>query len=167
MVEAGEEPGIVAPRLSHGDELFSLVIDRKIVSFGWVTHRDRSIGPVRLPEGSGRVFLYNFHTLRSYRGRRLYPALLETMRHVLGNEGSREFIIDVAVRNRSSVAGITRAGFTPIAHISFLTLLGRWQWSLRRPWIAPRRTPSRALHLDRPGSPGDEAAASARRDHVA
>lgn len=68
MRSAGEADGLVSPRLEHGDELFGWQREGRVASFGWVTYRDRWVGPARLVEAPGRVFLYNFYTLPEVRG---------------------------------------------------------------------------------------------------
>ncbi len=132
MKAAGEPNGLVAPRLAHGDEFFGWMIGGRVVSFGWVTYRDRTIGSFKLAEASGRVFLYNFHTLGCYRGQSLYPALLLAMRYVLGLEKVTEFVIDVNVRNTASARGIEKGGFVQAAQVAFLTLFSRWRCLGRR-----------------------------------
>lgn len=127
MRAAGEPNGLVAARLAHGDEFFGWRMGDQIVSFGWVTYRDRILGPIRLTKASGRAFLYNFHTLEGYRGQRLYQVLLLTMRHVLGLEKVTEFVIDVDVRNTASVRGIEKGGFVLAAQVAFLTFFARWR----------------------------------------
>jgi ribosomal protein S18 acetylase RimI-like enzyme len=129
---AGEPNGLVAPRLAHGDEFFGWLSNGRVVSFGWVTYQDRTVGPFRLAEVPGRAFLYNFHTLEGYRGRRLYPALLLAMRHVLGREKVTQFVIDVDARNTASARGIAIGGFVPVAWVAFLTLFARWRCLGRR-----------------------------------
>src|SRR3984957_9149463 len=61
MRAADEDPALVAARLAGGDELFGWLADNQVVSFGWVTYHDRSVGPTRLHDAPGRAFLYNFH----------------------------------------------------------------------------------------------------------
>jgi len=127
MRAAGEPDGLVAARLALGDEFFGWRMGAQIVSFGWVTYRDRMLGPIRLVKASGRAFLYNFHTLEGYRSQRLYQVLLLTMRHVLGLEKVTEFVIDVDVRNTASVRGIEKGGFVLVAQVAFLTFFSRWR----------------------------------------
>jgi len=127
MRAAGEPRGLVAPRFAHGDEFFGWLVGGRVVSFGWVTYQDRAIGPIQLAEASGRAFLYNFHTLEGYRGQRLYPILLLAMRHVLSRAKVTEFVIDVDVRNTASARGIAKAGFVPVAQVTFLTVFARWR----------------------------------------
>lgn len=127
MREAGEPSGLVTPRLAHGDEFFGWLSGNRIVSFGWVCHSDRSVGPAHLTETAGRAFLFNFHTAVAHRGRGLYPSLLIAMQNVLASEGLTELIIDVNVLNTVSARAIARAGFAPVGHITYTTILGRWQ----------------------------------------
>jgi hypothetical protein len=127
MRAAGEPNGLVAARLALGDEFFGWRMEGRIVSFGWVTYRDRMLGPIQLVKASRRAFLYNFHTLAEYRGQRLYQVLLLTMRHVLGLEKVTEFVIDVDVRNTASVRGIEKGGFVLVAQVAFLTFFARWR----------------------------------------
>lgn len=132
MRAAGEPDGLVAPRLAHGDELFGWAEGARIVCFGWVMTRDRAVGPFRLTSAPGRIFLYNFHTLPEHRGRGLGAALHGAIRRVLGNETASEFVSDVNVRNTASRRCLEKSGFVPVARVSFLTLLGRWRYPLRR-----------------------------------
>jgi len=132
MRAAGEPNGLVAPRLARGDEFFGWLLDGRVVTFGWVTCQDRTVGTFQLAEVAGRAFLYNFHTLEAYRGRGLYPALLLAMRHVLGRERVTEFVIDVNARNTASARGIEKSGFVLAAYVSFLTLFSRWRCLGRR-----------------------------------
>lgn len=126
MQAVGEPCGLVAPRLRHGDEFFGWLTGGEVVSFGWVTYRDRKVGPVQLAEMPGRAFLYNFHTLEAQRGRGLYPALLGAMRSILGRESVSELIIDVNTRNTASMRGIEKAGFLSVAQIGYLTIFNGW-----------------------------------------
>ncbi len=131
MWAAGEDPGLVVPRLVHGDVFFGWLAGDQIVSFGWVMYYDRSIGPVPLREAPGRVFLYNFQTLKKYRCRGFCSALLLNIRQMLGREGVTKFIIDTQVGNTPSVKALAKTGFSPVARFSFLTVFNRWQRLLK------------------------------------
>lgn len=132
MREAGEPDGLVAPRLAHGDEFFGWADGGRIVCFGWVMTRDRTVGPFRLTSAPGRMFLYNFHTLPGHRGQGLCSALHHEVRRVLSAETAREFVVDVNVRNTASRRCLEKSGFVPVARVSLLTLFGRWHFPLRR-----------------------------------
>jgi RimJ/RimL family protein N-acetyltransferase len=126
MQAVGEASGLVAARLAHGDELLGWQEGDDIVSFGWLRHRERMVGSVRLVDAPGRCFLYNFHTRADRRGRRLYPALLLALRSLLGREGVRELFAEVNVHNAASARGAERAGFVPVGELAWLTLADRW-----------------------------------------
>ncbi len=133
MVGAGEPSGLVAPRLTHGDEFFAWQVDGKLVSFGWVMHHERCVGPVRLPDAAGRAFLFNFCTLPSHRGRGLYAALLIAVRQVLAHEAVTELIGEVNVLNTASAKGIANVGFEPVGRIAYLTIFKHWCYVQARP----------------------------------
>lgn len=126
MQAVGESAGLVRPRLARGDEFVGWQQNDDILCFGWICYRERLVGPVRLIDAPGRVFLYNFQTRADCRGRRLYPALLGALRTLLGREGMREIFGEVNVRNVASARGVDRAGFGPVGEIAYVTLAGRW-----------------------------------------
>lgn len=128
MCYAREPSGLVAKRLAHGDEFFGWMVGDRIVSFGWATSRDRAIHGMPLKEMPGRMFLYNFYTDATARGRGFYPNLLSVIRQQLGREGVREFIMDVESRNTASLRGVARAGFAAVAHAQFLVIFNHWYW---------------------------------------
>jgi predicted dehydrogenase/nucleoside-diphosphate-sugar epimerase len=132
MRTAGEPPGLVHERLGRGHELIGWKAEGRIVSFSWFTCRDRSVGPVRLADVPGRVFLYNAFTAPEHRGRGLFAAILLAARHALAHEGAREFIGDVNVGNLASARSLEKAGFVPIGRLVFVTLLDRWRWAIER-----------------------------------
>lgn len=129
-MRAADEPDLVRDRLSHGETFFGWRDSGAIVSFGWATPHHRVIGLRRCRECPGRVFLYNFATLPDWRGRGLYPALLQHIRYALGQAGATELILDVRTVNLSSLRGIVKAGFLPIARAGYRTLLQRWHVDL-------------------------------------
>lgn len=132
MLAAREDIGLVASRLAHGDEFLGWLDGGAVVAFGWAAYRSRWVGPVPLRDAPGRVFLYNFHTLEGHRGRGLYPALLLASRQLVARGQASEFLADVNLRNKSSIRGLARGGFTPIAHIFVLEVQSRRQWVWKR-----------------------------------
>lgn len=139
MRAVGESVDLVAPRFAHGDDFFGWQAGNEIASFGWVMYRDRRFGPIRVAEAPGRAFTFNFHTLNAYRGRGLYQDLLYAIRVSIGRDGMKEIVGDVDVRNGTSLRAIQRAGFAPLTHVSYLTLLDRWELPLGRPLLDPDR----------------------------
>lgn len=91
-----------------------------------------------MAEAPGRAFTFNFHTLNAYRGRGLYQDLLYAIRVSIGRDGMKEIVGDVDVRNGTSLRAIQRAGFAPLTHVSYLTLLDRWGAAAGSPAAGPR-----------------------------
>jgi hypothetical protein len=119
--------GDVPQRFADGDELFGCQSsDGSLVSFIWVRFRRRAIGPVRLQDRPGRVFLYNAHTLPAFRGQGIYPVVLNRVRAILTAERATEFIADVNLRNVGSTRGMEKAGFRRFGSITVLKLFQRW-----------------------------------------
>jgi hypothetical protein len=52
----------------------------------------------------------------------LYSSLLLRIRHLLGMHGINDFIIDADEGNLRSLRGMHKAGFRPLATVSFITL---------------------------------------------
>jgi GNAT superfamily N-acetyltransferase len=129
-MHAAEEPDVVRERLRSGETFFGWRSGEAVVSFGWATLGQRAIGLRPCREGPGRGFLYNFATLSDWRGRGLYPALLQQIRYTLGQDGITELLVDVKTVNLTSLRGIVKAGFLPIAGAAYRTILQRWQVDL-------------------------------------
>jgi len=85
-----------------------------------------------LCDSPGRAFIYNCHTLPAFRASGLYTALLGHLRSTLSAEGITDFIIDANSRNIASSKGIARAGFRPIASVTSVRLLTRWDCIVSR-----------------------------------
>jgi hypothetical protein len=131
VADDGEEH--VRERFALGHELFGWQGNgESIACFGWVCFRQRTVGLERLRDSPGRAFIYNCHTLPAFRGRGLYTALLRYIRSTLAGERFNHFIIDVNRRNLVSRRGIERAGFQPVASLTSLRVLGRWNCLVNR-----------------------------------
>lgn len=132
MQVAGEPAGLTMGRFAHGDEFFGWMLNQCIISFGWVTYRQRRICSLQMRDLPGRVFLYNFHTAQACREGGLYRSLLLVLRQQLGDDGAREFVIDVNSRNTASLHGVTKAGFAEVARVRFLVLFNHGCLTLQR-----------------------------------
>lgn len=120
---AGLDMGEVQKRLAAGHRPYVAWLDSEPVAYGWVATDTAQIGEleltITLPQGN--CYLWDFATLPNWRGRGLYPRLLQA---ILMGEAARfdRFWIIAASENRASSAGIAKAGFTNVAHLSF-----QWQ----------------------------------------
>jgi GNAT superfamily N-acetyltransferase len=90
----------------------------RVVAFGWSASASGSFGPqgttFRLPPG-GR-YLWGFATVPRWRGRGIYPHLLQAILRREGGDGRRFWILH-RVANGASARGIEKAGFRPAGRI--------------------------------------------------
>ena len=107
-------------RFDAGHRAYVALLDGTVASWGWVATRAAEIGEVgasfAIPRGER--YLWNFVTLPSHRGLGIYPRLVDAIVRAEGAEASR-FWIAAAPENHASSAGIRKAGFTPLAELSF------------------------------------------------
>ena len=113
------EEEIVA-RFEAGNRAYVALKGGAPVAWGWVATRVAAIGEVgaaiNIPPNER--YLWNFVTLKAYRGMGIYPRLLQAI--VTTESASAEkFWIAYAPENHASGAGIAKAGFAPVAELSF------------------------------------------------
>jgi GNAT superfamily N-acetyltransferase len=95
-------------------------LDDVPVAWGWVATRSATIGELelRLTLDVRERYLWNFSTLPAFRGRGIYPVLLERIVQAESAE-AEGFWIAWAPENHASGAGIRKAGFRHVAELSF------------------------------------------------
>jgi GNAT superfamily N-acetyltransferase len=105
-------------RLRDGHHAYFATLHGQPVGYGWAATRGASIGEVGLSFALPRDerYLWDFATLPEYRGRGLYPRLLQAMLRMEAT--SRAWILH-APENWPSGAGISRAGFRPVGRLAF------------------------------------------------
>ena len=108
-------------RFAQGHRAYVAEYNGWPAAFGWVATRSAEIGELQfafnIPEGER--YLWNFVTLKAFRGLGIYPRLLQ---HILAAEtrlAAERFWIAYAPENHASGAGILKAGFTTVAQLSF------------------------------------------------
>jgi GNAT superfamily N-acetyltransferase len=110
----------VARRRADGHRPYMAVLDGEPAGYGWVATRAASIGEldleIQLP--AGHRYLSDFGTLPAFRGRGVYPRLLAEILRRECPPATRMWII-FASENLPSGLGIRRAGFQPVAGLSF------------------------------------------------
>jgi GNAT superfamily N-acetyltransferase len=114
---AGFDPAEVRARLDGGHRPYVASLDGIPAGYGWVAGTGATIGELGvsfvLPRGDR--YLWDFATLPAWRGRGLYPHLLQ---RIMTAETARLWIIH-APENRASCRGIAKAGFAPVGELSF------------------------------------------------
>ncbi|MHB1312592.1 MAG: GNAT family N-acetyltransferase [Gemmatimonadaceae bacterium] len=107
-------------RFDAGHRAYVATMDGVPAAWGWVATTSASIGELQVsfPIASRERYLWNFVTLPAFRGRGIYPRLLEAIIAAESVEGER-FWIAYAPENHASGVGIRKAGFAVVAELSF------------------------------------------------
>lgn len=129
------DPAEVYQRFATGRCCYVALVDGKYAAYGWVSFDKEKIGEfgLHIRLASGEAYIWDCATLPTYRGQRLYPALLTYMISELRAEGLSRIWIGADADNVASQTGMALAGFQPIADIVIDCVL-----TLRRPWLRGR-----------------------------
>ncbi len=112
-------------RFADGHRAYVATMQGVPAAWGWVATSSARIGELNasfaLPPTDR--YLWNFFTLSAFRGRGIYPRLLDAIVAAESADGER-FWVAWAPENHASGFGIRKAGFTAVAELSF-DLVGR------------------------------------------
>lgn len=140
---------VVRHRLATGRRAFVAWFEHKIVAFGWLSQQPEYIGEQEreIQISLDQAYIWDCVTLSSYRGQRLYSALLSHMLAALRQEGVRRVWIGSSVSNQPSLRGFASAGFLPLITLTHVRV-----WRLRVLWIkehpgSPRELIAAARHV--------------------
>lgn len=111
----------VKRRLNQGHRPYIAWLAGQPTAYGWIATQTAEIGELDLTINLSRSqrYLWDFATLPEWRGRGIYPRLLQTILDTESVADAEHFWIIAAPENRASSTGIAKAGFTSIAHLSF------------------------------------------------
>lgn len=126
----------LAARRAQQHQPYGAYAGTTLVAYGWVARRRASVGELNvtfeLPTEDR--YLWDFRTLPAWRGRGVYPHLLQAITKQESVPGCLWIIH--APENTASGRRITKAGFTPLGRLSFS--------SSGRPQLAVSSTRARA-----------------------
>lgn len=107
-------------RLDAGNRAYVALLDGAPVAWGWVATRVAMIGELgaAITLSPNERYLWNFVTIAAYRGIGIYPRLLQAIVRAESITADRLWIA-YAPENHASGAGIAKAGFVPVAELSF------------------------------------------------
>ena len=115
-------PDEVAGRLADGHALFRALVDGELAAYGWSASERAHIGGLDLAFAipPGERYLWDFATMPAYRGRGIYPLLLQAILR-RQSDVAEGFWIGHDPSNHGSRRGILKAGFQTAGHIWQLT----------------------------------------------
>lgn len=114
----GVAPVEVEARLRQGHRAYLARLEHDVVGYGWSATRAAEVGALglhlRVPDGNR--YLWDFATLPRWRGRGVYPRLLQAIVRAEQSKAER-FWIGYDWGNHASGRGIIRAGFQAVGAI--------------------------------------------------
>jgi hypothetical protein len=123
-------PELIQQRLAGGRRCFTLQLDGRIVSYGWVTHGVESVGELerQFNLDDNEAYIWDCGTLPAWREQRCYSALLSHIVYQLHEESVARIWIGAGRQNQPSIRGFANAGFRPVIECDYrryhrLTLL--------------------------------------------
>ncbi len=133
-----DDPAEALKRFAAGKRCYIVNVEGVLVTYGWVTFDEEWIGELRLRIrlAAGEAYIWDCATLPTYRGLRLYPALLGYMINDLRAEGLRRIWIGADADNLPSQKGMVLAGFQPVVDMVLARALAlRMTWVRGRPGV--------------------------------
>jgi GNAT superfamily N-acetyltransferase len=121
--EAQRITGLIESRLlarhRDGNRLYAALLADRPVGYGWAARRLGAVDELRFSWDvpAGNCYLWDFVTLPEWRGRGVYPHLLQA---IVGQEladGIDRFWIGYEAHNEASGRGIRKAGFRVVGDI--------------------------------------------------
>ena len=129
----------IARRFERGKRCYAGFHGDEIVTYGWVTFDEETIGELGLTARmrAGESYIWDCATPPPYRGKRLYPALLAHILSVLAAEGIRRAWLGTDADNLPSQKGVALVGFQPILDVGFTrSPTGNTMWIRQRPNVS-------------------------------
>jgi ribosomal protein S18 acetylase RimI-like enzyme len=119
-------------RFSRGERCFAVLDNGKIISFFWAQFCIRNIRELHLQFNlrPNQAWMYNAITVKTARGRGLYPNIIRYMARVLQDSGIDEAFVDVKPNNTASVNGLKKAGYTPVVLINMRKVFSTVKYKL-------------------------------------
>lgn len=137
-------------RWSRGDVCCAAYVNDACVHTSWVTRVGAPVGEVHqwLELDRNEAYIYDCYTDGSYRGKRIYPAVLSTILRQLSEDGAVRVWIAAEVQNVASARAIRSVGFAEVGSIEYRRLgqseVIRHHVSPDRPWPQFKPSPSTA-----------------------
>lgn len=121
---AERSPAVLRARMDEGHTPYLAWLDGTPVASGWSATREAAIGELglvfALPRGNR--YLWDFVTLPPWRGRGIYPRILQ---NILWREKAAErFWVGHDLENVASARGILKAGFYTVGEVTRLRNAG-------------------------------------------
>lgn len=128
VVPPDVDPGFERSNFARGGVCYVASVGSQPVGVGWVFRSSQLLS--RMGQPSTSVYAGGFHVLEGFRGRGIYPALLDEICRAFVKPGVDVFA-EISETNTASRKGLEKAGFSPLGILRTWTVVGFiWRWTL-------------------------------------
>lgn len=126
LIEEVQSERLVRIRFERGEKCFVAIHKDHVVSYIWGSRGKVGVEEIALSvqTGPSEMYLYDAFTLEPWRGRNLYPSVLQRAMESGRDLGLARTTIFVEAKNTPSIRGVTKAGFTLFQTLLLKTVLG-------------------------------------------
>jgi hypothetical protein len=119
-------------RFDRGDRCFAVVDNGNIISYFWARFglKDSCELHLKFELKPHQAWMYNAITVRSARGRNLYPNVIRYMAKALLQSSVEEAFVDVELRNKASIQGLEKAGYKRLVLIHTKRLFSKTRYHI-------------------------------------
>ncbi len=120
----------IKERISRGDKTFIAFTNEEPAAYLFATTKDIWVDEIKdwLILSQGEVYLYDALTLPKYRGKMIYPTLIQHVAEYFKELRFNNALIFTRSDNRSSIQGIENARFKYYEDIKFFNIFGFKLW---------------------------------------
>lgn len=124
------EKSSIKERISREDKIFIAFTNDEVVAYLFATTKDIWVDEIKdwLILSKGEVYLYDALTLPKYRGKMIYPTLIQHVAEYFKELCFKNALIFTRVDNRSSIQGVENARFKFYEDIKFFNIFGLKLW---------------------------------------
>ena len=126
LIEEVQGDRLTKVRFGRDEMCFVAIHDGHVVSYIWGSRGKVGVEEIMMAVDIAptEIYLYDAFTLEPWRGRNLYPAVLQRALEFGGILDLKRSTIFVEAKNTPSIRGVTKAGFNLFQKLLLTTVLG-------------------------------------------
>ena len=126
LIDEVQGERMVERRFDRGEICFVAIHEGSVVSYIWGSRGKVGVEEISMAvkTAPGEIYLYDAFTLEPWRGKNLYPSVLQRAIEYGRDLNLDRSTIFVEAKNTPSIRGVTKAGFTLFQKLLLKTILG-------------------------------------------
>ena len=147
LIEEVQSDWLCAARFDRGEQCFIAIHNAKVISYIWGSRGKVGVEEINMAVQTApkEMYLYDAFTLEPWRGKNLYPSVLQRALECGRSLGLQRITIFVEARNIPSIRGVNKAGFILFQTLLYKTVFGFGKRELLPPLDS--HPPAKFVHL--------------------